>query len=368
VAQSLFDQVASGSVQLDLLNTACLAARNSKLADMVEAERHAIKCQAASGQFRGIDLILQGEALELRNNAAGSAAKAFLGLVQVQMQRALVDESKQHLDDLEKTIQAASEAGFASDDGKQELAKGRIRLKKAETELNAAEQRLTYQLNLLTNIDMENLVEFKPVHELNLTNEPINVREQTELAAVHRPGIQAIESALAMGGDNPTLYQLLDQFDSRLGLRLAPNELKKRLLRRKLKELIAQNTAPDQATETRKSQVLQIIEARKQAARIETADALLTLQTSMEKLAIINEDLARLQARHEQLKAKQKIDARNSYLELNQNWVEMQQAKTDRIAAAIDHETAKIELLQAQGFLTTQCGFNFIPVNDCVVR
>jgi hypothetical protein len=362
LSRSLFESLASGSMKIDLLETVCAAARNSAKAELIEAERHAVQCQSSNRPSHAIDLILQGESLEQRNKSAGSAAEVFLGLVQVQLQRDLLDASKTHLDELAATIQGASDAKFSTAEGKNELAQGRIRLKESESELNSAEQRLQYQLNLLinpdsVNPDSANFLTFAPIHELTLTNQQLDIRQQTEIAATHRPGIQSLQTAISQNPESDTLYSLLGQFDSGLGIHLSSGPITKRLLRRKLIEKLSQDESPDGTAETRHRQVQQVMEFKKQEARIQATNALLQLQRSLEKLSILNEDLARLEDRHQQLKSKQKIDAQNSYLDLNRNWVDQQQVKSDRIAAAIEYETAKIKLLEAQGHLITQCGY-----------
>ncbi len=363
VRRSLFDQLATGNVaKINLQEAVCLAARNSDLAELIDAERHSIKCQSGDGRAMVLDLILYGEALEQRNTAAGAAGELFLGLVQVNMQRKLIEESKLHLTQLEETIQAADEAGFATADGKNELAKGNIRVTTAESELNSAEQKLMYQLNLLINIDSKNLLFLQPVHQLTPDHLDFDVREQISVAESNRPGIRAIETAISSGVGIESAYELLNQFDPRLGIKLAPLSITRRLLRRQLLDELQQEETPDVTAETRQGQVQQILDTRKSEARISASQAMLNIQSSLERLAIINQDIARLNAWHQQLKAKQEIEAEDSYLELNQNWIELQQAKSDRITAAIEHETAKIKLLQAQGQLVQQCGYELAPI------
>ena len=365
VRRSLFEQMNDGrAVKIDVLEAACIAAANSELAELIEAERHAVLCQANGPRAKAIDIILQGEALEERNLAAGAAAELTLGLVQIHLQRELIQESKLHLAQLEETIQAADDAGFATADGKHELAEGEISVKTAESELNSAEQKLMLQLNLLINIDSQNPIVFRPVYELAPQDLELNVRQQTAIAEADRPGIRALEMAVSGETAGESVYNLLKQMDSRLGIRLAPAPIRKQLLRRQLMELLKQEDAPDATAETRKVQVNRILAARKNAASIAAVQAMLQIQSSLEKLAIVNEDIACLDARHQQLKAKQEIDAEDSYLELNRNWVELQQAKSDRVAAAIEHEAAKFKLLQAQGHLVLECGYDFAPKCD----
>ena len=59
--------------------------------------------------------------------------------------------------------------------------------------------------------------------------------------------------------------------------------------------------------------------------------------------------------------AKREINAENAYLEANRIWGELQKEKSKRLTAAIEHETAKIKLLEAQGQLVQMCGYQFAP-------
>lgn len=358
VASPTIATAESAALRIDLLETICLAASNSSQADLIEAERHALRCQSCDRSRPIIDLILQGEALEQRNKSAGLAAELFLGLAQVQLQRELVEESTRHLNNLEMTIEAARDAGLATADGKNELAKGRIRINQSNSDLNAAEQKLQYQLNRLINPDQANSVSFTPVHELNLFNPNIVSSEQTEIAATSRPGIRALEIAVTSQPNSEAIYKMLGQFDSILGIRIPNRPGVKRLLRRQLMETLAKDEAPDATLQTRRQQVWKIIEVRTQEAKSQTSDAVAQLQHALEKLAIANEDVARLDARQALLKSKLEIDGQGSYLELNRNFIDLQIAKKDRISAAIEFETAKIKLLQAQGHLILKCGYD----------
>ena len=362
VTRSALDQMASTSLKIDLLETVCLAAGNSVQADLIEAERHALNCQSGERSTCAIDLILQGESLEQRNKSSGSAGEVFLGLVEVQMQRKLLEESKQHLEKLDATLQAASDAQFATATGKNELAKGRIRVNQAESKLNSAEQNLMYRLNVLINTDSVELINFIPVHELTLTDQKLDARTQAEMASFNRPGIRSLETAISNSGGNDAFYKLLGQYNSLLGIRLTP-PITNRLLRRKMIQKLGQDEAPDRTIKTRMNQFERVIEGKKQEARIQTNDALLQLQRALENVSIINENIARLAAWRQQLTSKQQIEAQDSFVELNQNWVEMQQAKSDRVSAAIEYETAKIKLLQAQGTLISQCGYDLPAVH-----
>ena len=377
--QSLLSQVAAdGTISISLQEVICLAAKNSELAEVIEQERHLLKCRldqqsdsddcgssscscsCPKEQGRGIDIVLQGEALERRNLAAGAAAQAFLGLAQVSLQLALIDESRDRLAELEKTVEKAGEAGFATAKGQNSIEKGRLQIDRMESQLSAAQQQLTYQLNLLINAGEQEVVIFKPVHDINPEKVDLDVLEETSLAESNRPGIVAAESVINSQCDGEGLYRLLSLFDAQIGQQLKAKPVKKLLLRRQLIELLKAAEQPDATLGERQSQAQSIVNLRKREARLSAAKAMLDMQTAFEKLAIVHADIMRLEKRADVIEASQKIDARDSYLRLNENWVELQQARSERIEAAIEFEIAQIKLHQAQGLLAQSCGYSLV--------
>ena len=381
--QSLLDQVAADEpVAITLEEVICLAAKNSELADTIEQERHLLKCRVdelnsvpsdsdhcgsngcscscSRSRGRGIDLILQGEALEQRNLAAGKAAQAFLGLAQISLQEELIDESRERLAELEKTVAAADEAGFATAEGHATLEKGQLQIDRLESKLAAAQQELNYQLNMLINVGDQQVVVFRPVHDLNPQPFNLDVLQETAFAETNRPGIIAAEAVISNRCDSEGLYRLLSSFDARIGQQLKAQPIKKLLLRRQLIELIKAAEQPDSTLGQRRGQAGKIVDLRKREARLAAAKAMLDMQSAFEKLAIVHADIQRLDERAKQIDASQKVDARDSYLKSNENMVELQQARSERIEAAIELEIAKIKLHQAQGLLADPCTDAFV--------
>lgn len=375
--QSLLGQVAGEvTVAITMEEVICLAAKNSELAEVIEQERHLLKCrldqqtdsdtcssscdscscscQRSNG--RGIDIVLQGEALEQRNMAAGKAAQAFLGLAQISLQLELIDESRQRMTELNRTVTAADDAGFSTAEGMNAVEKGRLQIDRMESQLEAAHQQLTYQLNMLINSGGHEVVVFQPVHDINPQPTELNVLAATSLAESNRPGIIAAETVIRNRCDGEGLYKLLSMFDARIGQQLQDKPIKKLLLRRQLIELLKAAEAPDSTLSSRKSQAEKIVNLRKREARLSTAKAMLDMQTAFEKLTIVHADIQRLEKQGKVIEAGKEIDARDSYLRQNENWVELQQARSERIEAAIEFEIARVQLHQAQGILGQSCG------------
>ena len=360
---------AEGTVAIDLEEAVCLAARNSELADAIDRERQLLDCQDGQPcQKTAIDIALQGEALEQRNIVAGAAGELFLGLVQVSLQMELLEEARAHIEQLQIKVDAADEAGFATAEGKNEVAKGRLELQRKQVELGSAHQELTWQLNMLVDPRSDTAVVFEPVHDLNPQPLNVDVRAETFLAETKRPGVRATEMALSTDRSGMASYQLLKIFDSRLGLKLNASPIKKRLLRKQIVEIISQSEKSDATLQNRQHQIRKIVEARKREASVAAGKALLDSQTAFEKLTIIQADIIRLQKRAESLYASKEVDAKDVYLKENENWIELQKARSERIAAAIEYEIAQIKLLQSQGQLVESCGFQLELPSSCTVN
>ncbi len=353
VRRSLIEPLTpENALSVDLNEVLCAAARNSALADLIEAERHALACRVDDCNPLALDLLLQGEALEQRNKSAGAAGGLFLRLVEIELQRELLSESAAHLDQLSDTIQGAAAQGFSTTDGEHELAVGRTRLQAMESKLNTASQRLSCELSGLIGLEGQALL--RPVYDLKPSDLDLDMQQEIQIAESSRPGILAIESALSIGINPEAVLEFLGLSDSRLGLQKRIQPVGKRTLIRKV---IEKSSLEPDTSNTRRDQLARLLEGRKGQARNAAEVAVIKIQGSLEKLAIANENVARMRTRAEQLSSKVEIDVQGVYLELNRNWFDLQTAKSERVSAAVEYDSAVIELLQAQGALSEECGF-----------
>lgn len=348
----------SNSMVIDLNEAICAAARNSELAELIEANWHVIKCRSQNNDTTALDSLVHGEALEQRNKAGGSAGKLFLGLVEVNLQRELLEETRQHLDELAETIRVAANEGFATADGENELAAARLQFKSVESKLNSSEQLLISQLNALVNIDSENLIALQPVYELRPADLHLDPQTQVELAETNRPGICALKCASCSCLQPAEILRLLlGQPGTQQGPESASHPLEQRIIHNVLMKHVERQNSIDPAANTQRDQLARMLEIKKNQARTETRAALIKIQSSHDKLAIVNEQITDLNAKAVQLQAKQELDARGTHLEMHKNWSQLQTAKSDRVTTAIDYDKAILELLEAQGLLLTRCGY-----------
>ncbi len=296
-----------------------------------------------------IDLILAGQALELRNQDAGRAGELFLRLVEIQLQRQLIAESNLELDELERTLDQAAEAGIATAEGRHELTARRTDLKQSESELETNGQRIQYELNQLFGRSQTGIVLIQPVFELTPRFVELDTRRETAIAESSRPGVQAMQAALDCDPDNESVYSLLSQFDRRLGIRL--------LTGKKITLCSLLSKPPtDPTVGLRAGQAQKAVDSLRQQARIEAGEAMLKIQSSYEQVALLVEDVDRLSQRLDQLEASKDVIDGKMFLEKKQVWAERQTARAKLISQAVENEIGRIKLLQSQGRLLDECG------------
>ncbi len=347
---SLVSQIAAdGTLAIELDEVIHLASQNSALGNAIDHERHLLGCQTGDCcQRTALDRILAGEADEQRIKSAAEAAEAFLGLVQVALQSELLDESREKLADFQETVVAADEAGFATASSKHQLTEVQLELHRLESKLSTVQQQLTYTLNELINEPDAQLVIFQPVYDLSCERPDFDVNSELATAENNRPGIQSAESALASGVG---AEYWLSQLDQRLGVKLANQPLRKRFLRQQIIENIRVAELPDNSSHGRRQQAQEMLAVRKRQARAEAAAAMLEVQSNYESLTIANENVQALMDRAEQLVASKQVDAKQAYVDKAKNLASLQEARSERVAAAIACEIGRVKLRAAQGTL-----------------
>ncbi len=345
------------TAKMDLQEALCSAARNSELAELVEAQRQALLCRSNDGQESNLIVWLRGEALEQRNKSAGAAGQLFLGLVEVELQRKLLSESQEHLAEFAETLRVAADEGFATAVGENQLTAALQELQFKESALFSQQQLLRCQFNALVNNDSASLADVRPVYELKPTNLNLNRSAETELAATNRPGICALETVRANGVNPAELLKLVGQSESCLGTQSTGQSIKQRILWHQLKKRLLDRSEIESTTQSSRDQLTRILESKQKQARTEAQLALIKIQSSAEKVALANEKIARLNDLAAQLLAQQELDAGEAYLEINKNWTALQTVRSQQITAAIEHDTAIIALLQSQGKLVQECGY-----------
>ncbi len=350
-------EASAPTAKMDLQEALCSAARNSELAEVVEAQRQALLCRSEDGEESSLIVWLQGEALEQRNKSAGAAGQLFLGLVEVELQRKLLTESQEHLAEFAETLRVAADEGFATAVGANQLSAALLELQFKESALFSQQQLLRCQFNALVDNDSASLANVRPVYELKPTNLNLNLSAEIELAATNRPGICALETVRANGVNPAELLELVGQSDSCWGTQSTGQSIKQRFLWHQLKKRLLDRSESGPATQSSRDQLTRILESKQKQARTEAQLAFIKIQSSAERVALADEKIASLNDLASQLLAQQELDAGEAYLEINKNWTALQTVRSQQITAAIEHDTAIIALLQSQGKLVQECGY-----------
>ena len=342
------------SVALDLKQCCCIAAINSPLADVIDKERKASCCTI--GFNKCLDRFLDGQATQQRNKAAANAGELFLRLVEIHLQKQLVGESIERLEELRDASAYAAKQGFATAEPDKELDANEIDLHQKLLKIEKNRYELTLKLSAILGLqnDCQKIIE--PIFELLPVYEKISANDEIRTALNQRADLAGFSSNC--GCVDPECFAILSQLDPRLGIGLVAKLKRCVLLQRLLNRT-------DPAQHIRKQQIQKLRNARQDLVRIQVNEAVIDIESGYRELVLEQEDLKRLQNRMEALEAAAEFDAMNSYVESVQNWVEQQSVKSNRISTAIEFEIAKVKLLEATGQWTSICGLDGMPHSVC---
>lgn len=339
--------LAGQPVDVGLEQCACVAAMNSPLAALIDKERKAICCKV--GYVQCVDQFLAGQALEQRNKAAADAGELFLRLVDVRLQRKFVDKSFAKLAGFEYTIELTRESGWATAEAEDELNARKIELKKKKNEIDSAELKLVAKLSSILGIDRSQPVSFELNFDVDPRAEDIGLEQAIAKALLDRPELAAMPR-MDCCGVNSDCFSLLSQLDPRLGIDLGSPKPKFRWL--------ALRQPSDPSCTTRISQWKNFRAGREEMIRQEVVDAVIDIQRYYQELLLENEDLSRLEERLVSIESSAVLGAQAAYLASVKNWGQQQETRSRRVAAAIQYEIAKVQLLAAQGQWAVRCGLS----------
>ena len=355
------ESIAGQPIVLNLDESICLAAQHAPLAGVIEDERRSIACRLGpENRSRTLEVFLEAQALEQRNKAAGNAGELFLRLVEIQLQDQLLNESDGKLQEFYETLSKAEASGLATANARGQLDALAIELKRKRSDLEIAEPEVIIKLNALIGINDICDFQLQPSHELAPHDARLNLQEETAIALAQRPGLRALQDISDQGADIH-LETVISQLAPALGMDVN-KPLKKRILQRRARNSV------DCSSGIRGQQVQQILAARRQQVQIEVAQSVLNIQNNLQQIALAAEDLQRLDSEMKLAESKSEIDAKESFIETIRIWSDQQKARSSRISAAIQLEIAQVRLLEAQGQLASQCGFQLQISSPCMCR
>ena len=365
------DQPLGGLGFLTIENTICLAAQNSAKANLLESQLRRLNQTPVDSLEQPecretLNRSIRAQVIEERNRSASLAAQLFLGLIEVQLQRDLLVESKDRLATIKNTIAEADDEGFATAEPTALLAKQSVQLAEKESELHYNDQKVRAQLAALLALDSSTQLEVS--YDLRPAPHYVDIPSEQANALSQRAELVELQHMLANWNKCSTnlASSLLALADPRLKVELA--KLKQLAERSWIWFFIKPKEVDDDPCEdiAVRQQTQKYFENSRDAAFLSIKLAALDMQNSFEKMVISDDEIKRLEQRVDQIKGKRDIDATQAYIDLQENWYQTQLARSARISHAIKYESAQIRLAEATGALTQICGFGSFIGNGCV--
>ena len=355
-AMSFFD---SPPLAVTLDEAICLAARNSRLAGLVDRERKAICCEA--GCLSCVDVFLQTQAQEQRVKSAVDAGELLIRLAGIQMQSELLQASKSRIAELMQTLKVADENGLATANTESELNKQRITVERKQVELDAGVFEINSKLNFLLGMDSCYPRQILPRHHFDTHLADLELDRLVIQALSHRPETQAL-SAFGSCSDQQQCLSILSKLDSRLGLDLS-NPVSRCLLR------LRDNDPDECCCRIRQEQIQEIRGLNEERIRQEVLEQAKNVLLEHENMKMENAELRRLELEDDLIDSASELNPKQSFVDSISNFAEQQLAKSKRIAALVEYEVAKLRLDAATGSIDLDsCGLPGIDKCSCRIE
>ena len=335
-----------------LKDALCLASRNSKLANLIDREREAVRCEA--GCVRCVDRFLAGQAAEQRIKSAADAGELLIRLAGTRLQDELILQSLDKIAQLEETIAVAADNGMATAEANNELQEQLIGIKKKQAKIKAGKFELTAKLNLLLGIDSCCPRQIQPDHHFESELGFVDPEQLVVDALSNRPELNSLTQMGSCSMDDECLA-ILANLDRRLGL-VKARPVAKRLLRTREEE------QDECCQHLRRGQMQELRRLREELIRQDVLAQVKEVRYHHENLRLENQDLRRLRAEADSIDAVADLDAIDSFMDSIGNFAQQQLAKSRRINSLIEFEVARIRLSQATGSLVMACDTGIVVV------
>jgi hypothetical protein len=349
ISNAVLISEAAPPLEIDLAECVYLSCRHSPTARLLEAQRQELHCCAEpTHEDRALCHVLCALRRQQQTRSAADASEVFLRLVEMELQRQLVDESRARLAEYDRALDLVEETGFATADARHEIESQRFELKQRESELNVGEQKLLLRLNALIGISPPQRL--RPIFPLMPEYIPFDVEEEIAIAICNRPEVKVLRQFATKGGGDNLSLDTLAYFDPRaLRGQARPAGPFGSLT-------VCPTSCDNTANRERSRQIQQLLEARQQQLRLQVSERILDIQADFQTIALANAKLDELTRRATQMEGKSELDGLEAYIEAAKNWGAMQKVKSERLVAAIEFEVGKIRLLELQGCLLDCCG------------
>ncbi len=358
-SQSNPEQRSTAIRVLSLEDTICVAAQNARAAGLLQSQLSRlnngqnVKCPGA------LNLAIQAQIASERSQAASLAGQAFLGLVEVELQRNLLVEAQQKLIEINETIREADRNGFATAEAKEVLEKQSVRIAEREAELNFNTQKLKAQLKALLGLPSTEDIQLS--YHLNPTPLSFDLASEKAKAINNRVELIALRRTLGQWNECSTesAKSILSAADPRMGAELSQAVVQSRW---PLLSLLRAQREPEFDTcenQSLRQQTEKLFQDSEESIKLQVEETVFETQYAYESMTLADEEIQRLDNQIERIRAKKDLDASGAFIDLQENWYDTLMARSKRLSKAIQFESGQIRLAHANGELLLICGCQF---------
>ena len=348
-------QLSAATRPLTAAEAACLAASQCRLAKVLEKEaartRHEIVSRHRGAPSSLLPAILCDRAAHERNQAAQQSLVAYYQLAGVHLQAGVIVESYDELARVERAMRGLAQAGVPVDVDMSDLERRRAELDRRNADLNVSEVRLTAQVKTLIGEDPLSMEAI----ETNCSLEPrpagYDLYGAMEIARANDFQLKSIQRLVSDGDaeDLDVVRSTLQTVSPLLGQ--APVSLG---FFAKLRMVMSHQDPDEDELRTRKQQLRQLYEIRRQQVDLEVADRMVTVQQRLLEVGIAKDVLASWKGRLEQLESQRELQ-KSEYRDLIDAKVSRLQAESDLLSKVVALEVAHAELRGTMGLLEQEC-------------
>lgn len=338
----------------------CLAASASSLANLFDSQRCVVQSSADVCR-RGLDDgecvqmdVLHTAALEARNRSSADALEQYYTLAESEARRDLVDDGLRNVDGLLADLGRMREQGLTIPLDETQFQRERIALVDQRVQLDAGIERLNMQLWRALGMDRPGpAARIWPATELSVDVRPVDVEDAVQDALALRPELtmlRRLRSTLDTGS-LAGARQALSQVNALLGSQaeipcvFSPLGLRTALVKRKI--------AKSELTQ-RRQQLAIYQRQREQQVADQVRDAAATVETRLRQIALAKETAERWDARVAELQDRSTTGGA-SFADVAAARLSRQKAQSDLTGQVAGWKIALVRLKEAQGLLVAEC-------------
>jgi hypothetical protein len=333
----------------------CLAATHATIANLLIQEAAAVRAQPADWHVRGgsslTSELLELEATQKRNTAAGDALEVFLRLVEAEAGVDNLQRRGQAIDSMLDDIARFQQRGLLSPVSKPEIEGQRLELWHKQVELRATVDKLNAQLQELLGVELARDAHFWPETSLAVSPDVPDKDESVSLALANRGDLAALRLAAAADGPEGLVA-------ARAVLRLAGGGLGTPPAQASgsLRLLLHVRASSDESA-IRSQQVGELLADRERVVRHETLLAVAMVETRLAQIGLTRRRM-QVAGQHLEAAVQQQRLTDGAPWSVRKARLEAFAVEQDLLHDVIEWKLAVVKLKQAEGLLAVECGYD----------